>query len=100
MATRFTEEIDGEGVAWAAAGFVASLLIGVVVEPFPRHRRPCERRPELPAGGGGRRRDRWPGGRAHLGALGRPVLRLLPDHALPLPANRLGRPGDHGRPAV
>ena len=34
MAGRFTEEIDGEGVAWAAAGFVASLLIGVVVEPF------------------------------------------------------------------
>ena len=34
MATRFTEEIDGEGVAWAAAGFAASLLIGVVVEPF------------------------------------------------------------------
>jgi K+-sensing histidine kinase KdpD len=34
MATRFTEEIDGEGVAWAAAGFVASLVIGVVVEPF------------------------------------------------------------------
>jgi hypothetical protein len=34
MAGRFTEEIDGEGVAWAAAGCVASLLIGVVVEPF------------------------------------------------------------------
>jgi hypothetical protein len=34
MAGRFTKEIDGEGVAWAAAGFVASLLIGVVVEPF------------------------------------------------------------------
>jgi K+-sensing histidine kinase KdpD len=34
MAGRFTEEIDGEGVAWAAAGFVASLLIGVVIEPF------------------------------------------------------------------
>ncbi|HWD47204.1 MAG TPA: DUF4118 domain-containing protein [Actinomycetota bacterium] len=34
MASSFTEEIDGEGVAWAAAGFVASLLIGVVVEPF------------------------------------------------------------------
>jgi K+-sensing histidine kinase KdpD len=34
MASRFTEEIDGEGVAWAAAGFVASLLIGVVIEPF------------------------------------------------------------------
>jgi hypothetical protein len=34
MASRFTEEVDGEGVAWAAAGFVASLLIGVVVEPF------------------------------------------------------------------
>jgi len=34
MASRFTEEIDGEGVAWAAAGFVASLLIGVTVEPF------------------------------------------------------------------
>lgn len=34
MASRFTEEIDGEGAAWAAAGFVASLLIGVVVEPF------------------------------------------------------------------
>jgi hypothetical protein len=34
MAGRFTEEIDGEGVAWAAAGFVASLLIGVLVEPF------------------------------------------------------------------
>ena len=34
MATSFTGEIDGEGVAWAAAGFVASLLIGVVVEPF------------------------------------------------------------------
>jgi K+-sensing histidine kinase KdpD len=34
MASRFTEEIDGEGVAWAVAGFVASLLIGVVVEPF------------------------------------------------------------------
>jgi hypothetical protein len=28
MASRFTEEIDGEGVAWAAAGFVASLVIG------------------------------------------------------------------------
>ena len=34
MASRFTEEIDGEGVAWAAAGFVASLLIGVLIEPF------------------------------------------------------------------
>src|SRR5512132_4422054 len=34
MASPFTEEIDGEGVAWAAAGFVASLVIGVVVEPF------------------------------------------------------------------
>jgi K+-sensing histidine kinase KdpD len=34
MASRFTEEIDGEGVAWAAAGFIASLLIGVVIEPF------------------------------------------------------------------
>jgi Domain of unknown function (DUF4118) len=34
MAGRFTEEIDGEGVAWGAAGFVASLLIGVLVEPF------------------------------------------------------------------
>jgi K+-sensing histidine kinase KdpD len=34
MASRITEEIDGEGVAWAAAGFVASLLIGVVIEPF------------------------------------------------------------------
>jgi K+-sensing histidine kinase KdpD len=34
MAGRFTEEIDGEGVAWAAAGFVASLSIGVVIEPF------------------------------------------------------------------
>jgi hypothetical protein len=34
MAGRFTEEIDGEGVAWAAAGFVASLLIGVAIEPF------------------------------------------------------------------
>ncbi|HEY7606997.1 MAG TPA: DUF4118 domain-containing protein [Actinomycetes bacterium] len=34
MATRFAEEIDGEGVAWAAAGFVASLLVGVAVEPF------------------------------------------------------------------
>jgi Domain of unknown function (DUF4118) len=34
MASRFTEEIDGEGVAWAVAGFVASLLIGAVVEPF------------------------------------------------------------------
>jgi K+-sensing histidine kinase KdpD len=34
MASRFTEEIDGEGVAWAAAGFVASLLIGAVIEPF------------------------------------------------------------------
>ena len=34
MASRFTEEIDGEGVAWAAAGFVASLLIGVAIEPF------------------------------------------------------------------
>ena len=34
MASRFTEEVDGEGVAWAAAGFVASLLIGVMVEPF------------------------------------------------------------------
>jgi K+-sensing histidine kinase KdpD len=34
MASRFTEEIDGEGVAWAAAGFVASLVIGVVIEPF------------------------------------------------------------------
>ena len=26
--------IDGEGVAWAIGGFVASLLIGLVVEPF------------------------------------------------------------------
>jgi pimeloyl-ACP methyl ester carboxylesterase len=26
--------IDGEGVAWAAGAFVASLLIGVFVEPF------------------------------------------------------------------
>ena len=34
MASRFTEEIDGEGVAWAAAGFIASLLIGALVEPF------------------------------------------------------------------
>jgi Domain of unknown function (DUF4118) len=34
MASRFIEEIDGEGVAWAGAGFVASLLIGAVVEPF------------------------------------------------------------------
>ena len=34
MASPFAEEIDGEGVAWAAAGFVASLVIGVVVEPF------------------------------------------------------------------
>jgi hypothetical protein len=34
MATRFAEEIDGEGVAWAIAGFVASLVIGAVVEPF------------------------------------------------------------------
>jgi Domain of unknown function (DUF4118) len=34
MASRLTEEIDGEGVAWAAAGFVASLLIGAVIEPF------------------------------------------------------------------
>ena len=34
MASRLTEEIDGEGVAWAAAGFVASLLIGVAIEPF------------------------------------------------------------------
>jgi hypothetical protein len=34
MASRFTEEIDGEGVAWAAAGFVASLLIGSLIEPF------------------------------------------------------------------
>jgi hypothetical protein len=34
MASRFTEEIDGEGVAWGAAGFVASLLIGVAIEPF------------------------------------------------------------------
>ena len=34
MAGSFTEEIDGEGVAWAAAGFVASLLIGAVIEPF------------------------------------------------------------------
>jgi K+-sensing histidine kinase KdpD len=34
MASRFTEEIDGEGVAWGAAGFVVSLLIGVAIEPF------------------------------------------------------------------
>ena len=34
MASRFTEEIEGEGVAWAAAGFVASLVIGVAIEPF------------------------------------------------------------------
>jgi hypothetical protein len=34
MASRLTEEIDGEGVAWAMGGFVASLLIGVVIEPF------------------------------------------------------------------
>ena len=34
MASRFTAEIDGEGVAWGAAGFVASLLIGVAIEPF------------------------------------------------------------------
>jgi K+-sensing histidine kinase KdpD len=26
--------IDGEGVAWAVGGFVASLLIGLLVEPF------------------------------------------------------------------
>jgi hypothetical protein len=34
MARHPTPDIDGEGVVWAAAGFVASLLIGVVVEPF------------------------------------------------------------------
>ena len=34
MASRFTEEIDGEGVAWAAAGLGGSLLIGVAIEPF------------------------------------------------------------------
>ena len=34
MASRFSEEIDGEGIAWAVAGFVASLLIGVAIEPF------------------------------------------------------------------
>ena len=34
MASRFSEEIDGEGVTWAVAGFVASLLIGVAIEPF------------------------------------------------------------------
>jgi hypothetical protein len=34
MASRFTEEIDGVGVASGAAGIVASLLIGVVIESF------------------------------------------------------------------
>jgi len=31
-----TPDIDGEGVGWAIAGLVASLLIGIAVEPFRR----------------------------------------------------------------
>jgi hypothetical protein len=35
MADRWTE-IDGEGIAWGAGGFVASILAGIIIEPY-RH---------------------------------------------------------------
>jgi K+-sensing histidine kinase KdpD len=34
MASRLTQQIDGEGAAWAAGGFAASILIGILIEPF------------------------------------------------------------------
>jgi len=36
MASRLTQEIDGEGAAWAAGGFGASILTGILIEPFRR----------------------------------------------------------------
>ena len=34
MASRLTQQIDGEGAAWAAGGFAASILVGILIEPF------------------------------------------------------------------
>lgn len=36
MASRLTQQIDGEGAAWAAGGFAASILVGILIEPFRR----------------------------------------------------------------
>jgi K+-sensing histidine kinase KdpD len=36
MANRLSQQIDGEGAAWSVGAFVASLLVGVAIEPFRR----------------------------------------------------------------
>jgi Domain of unknown function (DUF4118) len=36
MANRLSHQVDGEGAAWGAGAFVASLLVGVAIEPFRR----------------------------------------------------------------
>ena len=100
MASRFTEEIDGEGVAWAAAGFVASLLIGVVVEPF-RDTVGLENVAlgyllvvVVTAAVGGRAAGLIS---ALSAALSYDFFLTTPYHSL---TDRLSRPGDHGRAVV
>ncbi len=34
--TKRRTEIDGEGIAWGAGAFIASILVGIIIEPY-RH---------------------------------------------------------------
>jgi hypothetical protein len=34
--TRQWSEIDGEGIAWGAGAFIASILVGIIIEPYRR----------------------------------------------------------------
>ena len=36
MAAKLTGQLNGAGAGWAAGGVAASLLIGILIEPFRR----------------------------------------------------------------